>query len=212
MNMLHTVDPENPDTYNTNPYPDAFTKIDLPDGQSGDWSVAKFEVDDNDVSLMNLRSIRDGFPHRIIPPGTYTHLTCKGRGVVMSDTPAEAYENLDFVQRAHGRILINGLGLGLVLKAILNKPDVEHVTVVEISEDVIKLVAKHYACDKLTIINADAFEHEIPEDVMYNLVWHDIWDGICADNKEAMDLLHNKYAGYALWQGCWSEELIEDDY
>ncbi len=53
-------------------------------------------------------------------------------------------------------MLINGLGLGMVLHAILQKDDVTHVTVIEKEQDVINLVAASFATDLRVEINADA--------------------------------------------------------
>lgn len=64
-----------------------------------------------------------------IPAGVYRRLSCDNE-VVMSNTPMEIRTCEAFIERATGRILINGLGLGMVLHAILQKPDVTHVTVI----------------------------------------------------------------------------------
>ncbi|MCV5648158.1 hypothetical protein OFN55_36090, partial [Escherichia coli] len=81
-----------------------------------------------------------------IPPGRYRRLS-NGWDVVMSNTPMEIRTCQDFIERATGRVLINGLGLGMVLHAILQKDDVTHVTVIEKEQDVINLVAASFATD-----------------------------------------------------------------
>ena len=53
-------------------------------------------------------------PEEYIPPGRYTRLMLHG-SVMMSDTPSERISNRFFVMNAHGRILIAGLGLGLIV-------------------------------------------------------------------------------------------------
>lgn len=140
-----------------------------------------------------------------IPEGEYTSLTCKGRGIVMSDTPDEMRDHYHAFWKAKGHVLINGLGLGMVLGAILRKPEVEHVTVIEIDPDVIDLVGPHYACGRLTIINVDAFEYVPPKGARFGAAWHDIWDDYCADNLPEMTRLKRRYGRRADWQGCWSE-------
>jgi len=40
----------------------------------------------------------------------------------------------------------------MVLKAVLAKPEVERVTVVEIDADVIGLVSPYYACGRLEVV------------------------------------------------------------
>mgnify|MGYP001566944409 CR=1 FL=1 len=127
----------------------------------------------------------------------------------MSDTPAEAHEHHRFYHMARGRVLINGLGLGFALAAILRKPEVEHVTVVERSPDVISLVAPTYATDpRVTITRADAMTWRPPSGTRYGAVWHDIWTTICDDNKPEMTRLRRAYGRRTAWQGCWSEEYM----
>lgn len=129
--------------------------------------------------------------------------------MIMSDTPDELRDFQMAVLRAKGHILINGLGLGCVVTACLRKPEVETATVIEIDSDVIALVGSHFTDDRLTIINADAFQYQPPKGQRYQMVWHDIWDSICSDNLPQMHRLHRKYGRRADWQGSWSRELCE---
>src|SRR6185369_8969082 len=78
--------------------------------------------------------------------------------VVMEDTPFELRTHLGFVMRAHGRVLITGLGLGCVIRGLLENPKVEHVTCIENSKDVLKLVAPYMPTERLEIVEADALE------------------------------------------------------
>ncbi len=178
--------------------------VTVPEGTSGKWSVVQFEIPEH--SIENLRMMMDG---RGATPGNYTKLHCKGRGVIMSDTPAEKQDHAQFVLEARGHCLINGLGLGMCLQAALLKPEVEHVTVVEIDQDVIDLVWRHYASDRCTIIHASAFDYKPPKGIRYGAVWHDIWDSICVDNHDEMKRLHRKYGRRADWQGSWGRPEIE---
>jgi spermidine synthase len=97
----------------------------------------------------------------------------------------------------------------MVLNAALRKPEVEHVTVVEQSEDVIKLVASHYEGPRVTIVHADAMTYQPPTGAKFGAVWHDIWDDICADNLDEMKILHRRYGRRTVWQGSWARELCE---
>lgn len=57
---------------------------------------------------------------------------------------------------AHGNVIISGLGFGILALWICSKPDVISVTVIEASEDIIKLFKdSNIIPDKLNIINAD---------------------------------------------------------
>ena len=174
-------------------------EIDVPDGKSGDWEVSTFVVKEQEfsqrISMMKY--------NRGVPAGTYKRLTRNGQ-VIMSNTPDEISDFRCFVRKAEGSILVNGLGLGVLLKALLNKPEVTEVTVIEKSPDVIKLVSETYLKDsRVAIINADAFDYKPPKGKVYNAVWHDIWDNICADNLDEMKKLTRKYGRVANYQESW---------
>lgn len=80
---------------------------------------------------------------------------------VFSDSDYEKIANAEFVQNARGDVLIGGLGLGYIVLAIQDKPEVHSIKVVEISEDVIDLVAYQSPFnDKVQIINQNIFEYE----------------------------------------------------
>ena len=178
-------------------------KVTIPEGKAGKWSIQRFTVSDEQAELERLRGMfRSG---RFTPAGTYTSLTCAGRGVVMSDVPDEMRDHREAVRQATGHVLINGLGLGMVLAAVLKRPEVTSVTVVELDADVISLVAPHYSDARLSIVHASAFDYQPPKAIRYGAVWHDIWDSICADNLPEMTRLKRKYGRRANWQGCWCE-------
>lgn len=183
-------------------------RVAVPEGVSGDWQVSKFTVGALGKDSKRLYYALQG---RDVPEGTYTRLT-HNREVVMSDTPSEIQDHMQVIRHIEllgGYILVNGLGLGVVLKAALASPKVKHVEVVEISEDVIRLVSPTYQADpRLTIHHADAFTWKPPRDIAWTVVWHDIWSDICTDNLAEMAKLHRRYASkVAGWQGSWSKEL-----
>jgi len=128
----------------------------------------------------------------------------------MSDTPDEIHDHSAAIHKATGRCLINGLGLGVVARAMLMKSDVEHVTVIEKSADVIDLISPHLPhADKLTIVHADCFEFQPRKGSRWNVVWHDIWDDLCEDNLPEMHRLHRKYGRRCDWQSSWGRTYIE---
>ena len=183
-------------------------KINVPDGKSGNYEVETFTVREDDARLMRIRSIF-GSGRGLIQPGEYKKLKRDGV-MVMSNAPDEIRDFMPFVHRSRGSVLVNGLGLGVLLRALLAKDEVEEVTVIEKSADVIKLVAPTYAHDKrLTIIHADAFEYKPPKGKRYNCVWHDIWDTICSDNLPEMKTLHRKYGRCSDFQLSWCRRECE---
>jgi len=182
--------------------------VDVPDGQSGDWKVSTFTVDEKDIAISNAQAAFK-LGCRIMRAGTYKQLTRNGY-MVMSNTHAEIRDHQSFIWRARkgGHILINGLGLGVALKAILESTEVESVTIIEASLDVIELVAPTYKTDpRVVIIHADAYTWKPPKGMRYDACWHDIWDDISVANLPEMTKLHRKYGRRTDWQGSWCKEL-----
>lgn len=127
----------------------------------------------------------------------------------MSDTRAEIMEHspllntLWWLERSEKpRVLVNGLGIGMAVRAALNH-GASHVDVVEINEHVIDLVAPNFADDPVTIHHADAHEIRWPVGARWDLAWHDIWPFISAANLPEMDRLHRRYNRRVRWQASW---------
>lgn len=185
-------------------------KVDFPTEKIGDWEIKQFEVTKEQAENERLRSIFNG--GRGVPKGKYTALK-RNSIIIMSDTPDEIRDHLLVIHRAKGNILINGLGLGMVAQACLEKEEVNHVTIIEKSLEVINLVGKHLINkygDRVLIIHGDAFEYKPPKNSKYDVVWHDIWDDLCSDNLPEMHKLHRKYGRRCTWQGSWGRSYCEN--
>lgn len=146
----------------------------LPPSTSGDVVVDHFTITPEHAYAQNLGCLMDGAPILQVVPATYARLKIGGT-VFMTDTPFERVTNMEFVTRAHGHVLIFGLGIGLILTPLLKKPSVESVTVVEFNPDVIALVAPHYAHPKLTVEHGDAFEWRPAPGTAHDSIYFDIW-------------------------------------
>jgi len=170
-------------------------KVSLPDMEQGQWRVEKFTT----VKIC-WASEKAG---RHVPVGqTFTRLLFDGQ-LLMSDTPAEQNDHRLPIIKATGDCMLHGLGLGLVLKNILLKPEVQTVTVIESSQTLIDLIAPHYSDPRVVFINADALTYKPPKCQRYHMVWSDIWPTITMDNLKTMGILHRKYGKRADWHGCW---------
>lgn len=176
----------------------------IPDGESGVWKVSTFTVGSNDFSQM-VSLFKTG---RGVLAGSYKRLT-RNRKVIMSNTPDEIMDFRHFTCQAYGNILINGLGLGCVVKVLLENNEVQKITIIENSEDVIKLIAPYFTDKRVHIIHDDAYNYKPPKGERYNFVWHDIWDNICSDNLPEMTKLHRKYARRADWQDSWAKAICQ---
>lgn len=107
----------------------------------------------------------------------------------MTLTPVDVDTCENEIKKAHGRVVTFGLGLGYFAYMVSEKVEVESITVVEKSENVIRLFEKHILPrfkhrEKVRIVNADAFEYaekEMPrENFDYAFVdtWRDASDGL----------------------------------
>lgn len=187
-----------------------------PLGAKGDWVIRinkKDKVDDIFDFMSRARS-----PETYVPHGEYKVLAHKGRKtVVMSNTPFEVRTNEEAYRDAKGHVLINGLGMGMLLEALLHKPEVVSITVVEIDRHLIDLVAPYFNEKvvhlkrpfSLNVFHEDAFRFNPP--VKFDYVWHDIWDGITPANLPEMAEINRKYGKFAHKQGTWSRAYLRKD-
>ena len=155
----------------------------------------------------------------VVPPGEYMALHIlkpDGWVSVMTDTPAEYEDHADLFEHAHGRVLLHGLGLGCAVSALLADPAVEHIDVVDSSEDVIDLVAPYYRGYPVTIHHASCVDKVWPADARWNYVWHDIWTHVSEDNLDdataeygiSYGRLAQLFADRADRQGAWAFDLV----
>lgn len=181
-------------------------RINIPTGESGDWSVRKFDVSKEEAEIDALRAaFRDG---RFVPQGSYTGLFRKGR-VIMSDTPDEMGD-LSCIKKYSGHVLVAGLGLGCAVGYGLAHTEIEKITVIEKSPDVISLTGPYWKevfGDKLTIIEADIFQWKPTE--VFDYGWFDIWDDLCTDNLAEFDKLLSSYGEFIRHESnFWGERVI----
>lgn len=184
-------------------------KVNIPKGKSGDWRIEQFTVEDG-IQLWRLQQTGRVGPK---PGETYTRLIRdKAYDPMMSDTPDEIWDlvgvYLALKEFWVSHVLINGLGLGVVLKMALAQPHIQHIDVVEIEPDVIKLVAPSYDDPRVQIHQADAYTIAWPKGYGWSLAWHDIWPDICTDNLEGIGKLHRRYGRRTQWQGSWQREYL----
>jgi len=188
----------------------AAMRVDVPEIDEDGVRVSRFEIGRYDIQ--NLReTIKNG---RGCHPGTYTKLTVDGR-LWMSDTTAEQRDHMEavHVMILHGarRVLINGLGLGMVVAAALAVPTVEHVDVVERDPRVARLIGAHYVrSGRVTVHVADAYEKakRWPRGTRWDVGWSDIWPDISEDNLPGMATLNRSYGRRCVWHGCWAQDVI----
>ncbi len=106
----------------------------------------------------------------------------------MTLTPVDLDTSDAAIEAAHGNVVTFGLGLGYYAYMVSQKPSVNSITVIEKSEDVIKLFKEYILpqfpnADKVRVIMADAFEYAeklMPKesfDLAFVDTWRDASDG-----------------------------------
>lgn len=195
----------------------------------GPWSVRMAESPADGVDAWAAEA--QGLPHE---SGWYTTLIHDERGLVMSDLPGEVAGALPFLDRAAAtpmaRILITGLGLGILPAWLLANADVWRIDIIEIDPHIITLIARdpaardHWADDpRLHIYQGDAHTwrpSEAPgcalhEDcaswraMRYDGAFFDIWDTVSPGNLPSMHRLHRRFARRIDWAMSWERAECE---
>lgn len=140
------------------------------------------------------------------PEGNYQALRI-GKTFFMSNTPAELYDSLHFVSVAYGNVLVVGLGLGLVCQQLLRNPAVQHITVLDNNEELIKSpVGDHLKEQSIQIIKGDAFTWQSMHH--FDACWIDIWPCIDKEYKAEYLELKRKYREFCDYVEIWCEDEI----
>lgn len=162
------------------------------------------------ITLSKIQASMETFSSRIYTaPGRYARLTVGGR-TMMSNSSNEKRTCAIAVQKASGRVLVAGLGIGMILFPMARKLEVDRITVIEKSPDVIELVAPFVKHRKIEVIEADIFDWVPERTRKWNTIWFDIWPEVNTDNLAQIALLHNRYKGHLdrtglHWMGSWCE-------
>lgn len=125
-----------------------------------------------------------------------------GYDVVMEDSKEELRKHLPIWLNAEGKVLITGLGLGCVVRALLAKPEVEHITVVEIDKSIIRIVGHEFQFNRrVSLVHCDAFNFR-PRG-HFDYAWHDLW----TDGEEHLQCQHvrllKQFHNICDRQGVW---------
>jgi hypothetical protein len=174
--------------YTANPY---YVNIKIPEIKKGRWEL-KRERYPAYRGVIAADIIFDGM--REIPPLGFFKEDFEFPAVLedgnewMTLTPVDLDTSDEAIERAHGRVVTFGLGLGYYTYMVSCKDNVESITVVEKSEDVIALFKEYILPqfshpEKVRVVCADAFEYAeqvMPSehfDVAFVDTWRDASDG-----------------------------------
>lgn len=196
-----------------------YRTVDFPEVKSGQWELTHGEYAPCEAFVCgDLRRFPSG---KILPQigffeEMFSYPQVKQGGVEwMSVIPNEIVTMRSAIDRARGKVLTFGLGLGYFAFHASLKDEVESVTVAERDETVIKLFTEHILPsfpypDKVRVICTDAFDYAKGEmggagyDYIYTDIWHDPSDGaeLYLKMKE-----HECYAPTARFD-YWCEDTI----
>ena len=123
--------------------------------------------------------------------------------IVMEDSRVELARHFPFWKAARGRVLVCGLGLGCIARALLAKPEVTHVDVIEIDSWIVQVIGAEFTGNpRIRVILGDALTFE--PDQRYDYAWHDI----CTDDDVGLQGLHaqllRRFHDWADHQGAWA--------
>ncbi len=175
--------------YTENKY---YKNISIPEVRDGDWELKKEHYPPYRAVICDDLVIKNDF--REIPQlgffeeDFYFPAVLEGGNEWMTLTPVDLDTSDEAINAAHGKVITFGLGLGYYTYMCSEKDEVASITVVEKSENVIRLFEKYILPqfshpEKVRIINADAFyyaEFDMPEenyDVAFVDTWRDASDG-----------------------------------
>lgn len=192
-----------------NMFTDMATLLEERDGDQ--FQLEHFSVTETDVKWAMIKDRRGEFSDFL--PGVYVRLIDKNlkfERVVMSDTQMERKTNMPLYVHANGHVLIGGLGIGMILMAIQNKPEVTRITVIEKYQEVIDLVASQLPLnEKVEIVCADIFEWKPIKSVRFDTIYMDIWNVIRGELWEEHKKLTRKFNRFLnrenpkAWANSW---------
>ena len=164
------------DKYRNNPY---YRNINIPNVIEGRWELKKEKYPAYRGVIADDMIFKEEFEFPAVLEDGNEWMTL---------TPVDL-DTSDFaIERAHGKVVTFGLGLGYYAYMVSEKESVDSITVVEKSADVIALFERYILPqfphpEKVRIVNADAFEYaekQMPDesfDVAFVDTWRDASDG-----------------------------------
>lgn len=181
-------------------------KVNIPENKIGNWSIKKYEAKIKDIyslfcSDRQMKKIPDE------PFGFYTALIHDTYKLSMIDSEFFYNQHIKLKENAKGNILIGGLGIGFDNEIIMTMNNVQSVTIIENSQEIIDLVWPYCKKDdRFTLIYDDIFTWNIPENSHWDYMWSDVYIPLMyPDFKEHARNIVTKYSPYCdqidFWPG-----------
>lgn len=177
------------DKYRNNPY---YKNIRIESISRGQWELKRETYEPYRAIIASDMEIKEDFTE--VPPlGFFTEpfefpAVLEGGNEWMTLTPVDIDTCDEAIEKAKGKVITFGLGLGYYAYMVSEKPEVKEITVVEKSPEVISLFERHILPQfnnkqKVNIVCSDAFEyaeHIMPNehfDLAFVDTWRDASDG-----------------------------------
>lgn len=197
--------------------------IRLPEGRVGAFAVQHnhFKPDAGPVAVVGLREAfltgRRPVAARLTEPLLVHELVQfdeadKLERVWMTDEPQELRQAAEWIVSAqpHGRVLVGGLGLGVVASWLAQRPAVTQVLVVERSPEVVRLVQPHQR--GYDVLTADIHQYvRTTTEWPWDFAFLDTWQGTNERTwwEEVMPLrrtIANRFGRRRV--ACWAEPFM----
>ncbi|MET7000654.1 hypothetical protein [Chitinophaga defluvii] len=122
----------------------------------------------------------------------YRHQNDASKLIAKTDEPISE-DSIKFIQQAYGDVFVAGLGLGQMVKALIEKNEVETITIIEKDVELIELVGKYLESVSLKVkcIHAEALTYV--DRSFYDFIWFDIWEEVKAENCKQIERLKSHY-------------------
>lgn len=201
--------------------------------------LADARVGEVEVRTWNIATARmygEGYRARTVPPGKYAQLFVhvppslanlhheSPTLTVMSDLPIEREDHAEVYARAHGDVLVAGLGLGMIALALATKQSVRTVQVIELGEAVPELVLAHlrrYNCwrRKVRVLMGDATRMRDPWaqrllPTRFDTIWLDIWLTLSGGYLRQYNRMLREYRQWLTpggYIGAWAYDWVKRD-
>lgn len=186
--LLPSIEEQSPALYTEDAY---FKNIKIPENVRGKWALKQeFLAPYEPFVCRDFKVLPDG---RMLPQIAFFKEKYPFPAVLengrewMTLQPNEMVTTWPAIGEARGRVLTFGMGLGYFAYHAAEKPEVESVTVVDLSADVLELFRTHILPqfpnkEKIKLVQKDAYAFAEEDmagnfDFVFADIWHDVGDG-----------------------------------
>jgi len=174
----------------------------------GEFAIRKAEIPRKTL-LRFYNPIQGRFNHRLTTDPIPIVKLVEGSAIWMTDDPSERNSLLFPSTLAKGKVLIGGLGLGLLPTMLLRNEKVTSVDIVELYDEVINLVFGQLNFPSNYKVIKNDIRDYLKLGEKYDFIHIDIWPDIISPMKEIDEMI--ELARNSLNPGgrihCWLQEL-----